>query len=111
MADYGLLVDTEWCSGCHTCEIACQMEHGFPVGQTGILLNSIGPWEYDDGKWVLSYIPALTAQCDACVARTEMGKLPTCVQHCQARCMEYGTLEELSSRLRGGSKQVLFVLP
>ena len=42
---YGLLIDTEWCSGCHSCEMACQMEHALPVGQTGILLNQI---EYYD---------------------------------------------------------------
>ena len=29
---YGLLIDTEWCSGCHTCEMACQMHNDLPVG-------------------------------------------------------------------------------
>ena len=42
MAKYGLLVDAQWCSGCHSCEIACQMEHGLPVGQTGIKVVKIG---------------------------------------------------------------------
>ena len=48
MAKYGLLVDAQWCSGCHSCEIACQMEHGLPVGQTGIKVVKIGPWVIGD---------------------------------------------------------------
>ena len=33
MAKYGILADAQWCSGCHSCEVACQMEHGLPVGE------------------------------------------------------------------------------
>ena len=25
--EYGLLIDYEYCSGCHACETACKMEH------------------------------------------------------------------------------------
>lgn len=109
MTRYGLLIDTEWCSGCHTCEIACQMEHKLPVGQTGILVNEIGPWEIGNGKWQLSYLPALTSQCNGCAERVGKGKLPTCVQHCQARCMEHGSVEELAKKMDGPNK-VLFTI-
>ena len=109
MATYGLLIDTEWCTGCHTCEIACQMEHKLPVGQTGILVQEIGPWEIGDGKWQLSYLPALTAQCTGCADRVAKGKLPTCVQHCPARCMEHGPVEELAKKMEGSNK-VLFTI-
>ena len=27
MARYGILVDYDYCTGCHTCEVACQQEH------------------------------------------------------------------------------------
>lgn len=108
MAAKGLLIDTEWCSGCHTCEIACQMEHQLPVGQTGILVQEIGPWEIGDGKWQLSYLPALTVQCNGCAERVGKGKLPTCVQHCQARCLEYGDIDELAQKM--GPKKVLCAL-
>lgn len=107
---YGILIDTEWCSGCHSCEMACQMEHALPVGQAGILLNQIGPWEFGDGLWQLSYLPAITAQCDGCGKRVAAGKQPTCVQHCQAQCMEYGRIEDLAARMDAGSKKVLFAL-
>ena len=38
MADdkaYGLLINYEFCTGCHSCEVSCQMEHGLagrPLG-------------------------------------------------------------------------------
>lgn len=107
---YGILIDTEWCSGCHSCEMACQVEHDLPLGQTGILVNEIGPWEIGNGKWQLSYLPALTSQCDGCGKRVAVGKLPTCVHHCQAKCMEYGEIEDLAAKITAGSKKVLFAL-
>ena len=36
MAEYGLLIDYEYCTGCETCVVACKEEHGFPVGKWGI---------------------------------------------------------------------------
>lgn len=107
---YGILIDTEWCSGCHSCEIACQMEQGLPVGQTGIVVKEIGPWEIGGGKWQLSYLPVMTSQCNGCGDRVAAGKKPTCVHHCQAKCMEHGTIEELSTMIGEGSKKVLFAL-
>lgn len=111
MTAFGLMVDMEWCSGCHSCEVACQMEHGLPVGETGIKLCEIGPWEYgNEGKWQFSYVPVITDQCDGCAERTEAGKVPTCVHHCQAKCMEYGPVNELAGQMEPGSKKVLFAL-
>ena len=51
MAAKGLLVDYEWCSGCHTCEVACQIEHGYPTDQWGIKVCEVGPWKYGEKKW------------------------------------------------------------
>ena len=44
-----------------------------------------------------------TDQCDLCADRVEKGKLPTCVKHCQAGCMQYGSVEELSKNARPGA--------
>ncbi len=30
---YGLLIDYEFCTGCHACEVACKMELSLPNGQ------------------------------------------------------------------------------
>lgn len=108
MTRYGLLIDHEWCTGCHSCEMACQMEHAMPVGQCGILVKEIGPWQIDETTWQYGYLPVPTRQCDLCADRTAKGKAPTCVQHCQARCMEYGPIEELSRRLAEKPEQALF---
>ena len=32
MPKYGLLIDYEFCVGCHACEIACKQEHNRPRG-------------------------------------------------------------------------------
>ena len=109
MAQYGILVDYEWCTGCHSCEFACQMEHGYPVGQTGILVNEIGPWKIDEDVWQLAYMPVPTDQCDLCAARRGLGKVPTCVQHCQSQCLEFGPIDELSQRMDEKQK-TLFVV-
>ena len=99
MAAYGLLIDYEYCTNCGSCQVTCKEEHGYPVGQTGILVNEIGPWKIDEDVWQLAYMPVPTDQCDLCAARRELGKVPTCVQHCQAKCLEYGPLEELNAKL------------
>ena len=112
MAKYGILADAQWCSGCHSCEVACQMEHGLPVGETGIKVVKIGPWaigDEADENWQFSYLPIPTKQCDTCAARRGLGKVPTCVQHCQSQCLEFGPLDVLSLRLEVKQKRVLVV--
>ena len=106
----GILIDTEWCSGCHTCEMACQMHNHLPVGQTGVIVQEIGPWQIDENNWQLSYLPAFTKQCDGGATRVSEGKFPPCVQHCQAQCLVYGDVEDLAGQMGAGSKKVLCVI-
>lgn len=110
MSAKGLLVDYEWCTGCHTCEVACQIEHGYPVGQWGIKISEIGPWQYGEKKWQYSYLPVPTDQCDLCASRVSKGHLPTCVKHCQAKCLKFGDIDELAKDLVRKPKQTLFAL-
>ena len=110
MAQYGILVDYEWCTGCHSCEVSCQMEHGLPVDRWGIKIQKIGPWQIDGDAYQYDFVPVPTDQCDLCAARRELGKVPTCVQHCQAKCLEYGPLEELNAKLAAKTKQAVFAL-
>ena len=108
MADYGILIDYNWCTGCHTCETACQMEHQLPTDQFGIKVREVGPWEYAPDKWELCYIPVPTDQCDFCAERQAKGKLPSCQKHCQAQCLTVGPIEELAKQVQSSRKQVLF---
>ena len=45
------------------------------------------------------FIPAFNASCDLCSERVGKGKVPTCVQHCQAQCLEWGPVEELAKKV------------
>ena len=108
MARYGLLIDYHYCTGCHTCEVACQMEHNLPPGQWGIKLAEIGPWQIEADKWQLAYVPVPTEQCDLCGQLVAKGKNPACVHHCQAAVMKFGLLEELAREMEGQSRKVLF---
>ena len=111
MATHGLLIDYEWCSGCQSCEVACKEEHNYPVGTWGIKVLEEGPGEIEDGTGVFNYnyIPVPTDLCDLCVARTDKGREPTCVHHCLANCMTYGTIEELAAKTATKTKQVLWI--
>jgi len=102
-----LLIDYEFCTGCHACEVACKKELNLSPGQYGITVKKDGPRKKPDGKWDYNYIPVPTELCNLCADRVAAGKKPTCVHHCQALCMEYGTVEELAKKMTKG-KMVLF---
>ncbi|UWG96194.1 oxidoreductase [Dehalobacter sp. DCM] len=96
---YGLLIDYEYCSGCHVCEVACKKEHDLTVGQWGIKIHQDGPRQLDNGRWEYTYIPVPTSLCDLCADRVKGGKLPNCVHHCQAGVMVYGKISELAEKV------------
>ena len=106
--NYGLFINYEYCTGCHTCEVACKKALGLPEGQYGIVLCEDGPRKNIKGTWDLTYLPLPTHLCDFCAERVGEGRLPSCVHHCQAGIMYYGTLEELSAKLAEKPNQVLF---
>ena len=106
MANYSLLIDYDYCTGCHTCEIACQQEHDYPVGTNGIVVKE---YEYQAGGRVrIDYLPFFTPHCDLCKDRRTRGESPSCVRHCQAACMEFGTTRELAARMAERNRVVLY---
>lgn len=113
MADFGLLIDYEYCTGCQTCEVACKQEHDLPIGKWGIRVLNDGPWQKIDGEeggrgfnW--NKIPVPTDLCDLCADRVATGRAPSCVHHCQAFVMKHGPLDELVKELAKKPKQVLW---
>ena len=107
---YGLLINYECCTGCMSCEMACSVEHDIPVGQYGIKMVEVGPWQIDKKNWQLDYVPIPTDMCDLCAGRVAKGKKPTCVKHCQSLCMEYGPVDELAAKMATATtKNVLYV--
>ena len=111
----GLLIDYEWCTGCHSCEMACRKEHGFSDEEFGIKIAEFiwphdeGDWQQND-KWQYTYFPMPLDLCDLCAERTAQGKLPSCVHHCQAQCLTYGDIDDLRKQLTGHPRQTLFYL-
>lgn len=109
MAKNGILVDYKWCSGCKTCEMACRMEHQYPPERTGVKIYEVGPWEIEGDTWQHDYMPLYTDECDLCADRVGKGKLPSCVQHCQAEILEYGPVDELAAKMSDKRKQGLII--
>lgn len=105
----GLLIDYNYCSGCRSCEVACQQEHGYEPGRRGLSLTSIGPIALPNGKWQLDNLPLHAPYCNRCARRTAKGKLPACVHHCQSGCIEIGELAELAEKMTS-DKMALFTL-
>jgi Fe-S-cluster-containing dehydrogenase component len=106
--EYGLLIDYEYCTGCHTCEVACCQEYGWPAGMGGMkVIEMVEPLPND--KAYLAYLPFPTELCVLCAARTRKGLEPACVQHCMAACMQYGRVEDLAKEMVRKPRMVLWV--
>ena len=105
---YGLLIDYEFCTGCHSCETACKVVHKLSYGQWGIRVAQDGPRKLENGKFELICMPIPTSLCNLCEERVEQGKLPSCVQHCQAKVMYYDTVENLAKKMEEKPQMALF---
>ena len=109
----GILVNYEYCTGCHSCEVACKKYLELPKGEFGIKLTETGPWKYTstakEGRWEWSWLPVLTKACNGCADRVAKGKFPMCVQHCQAWCMYHGDVEDLAKKIDGKTRWSLQV--
>ena len=42
----GILINYEYCTGCHSCEVACKKHLELPKGEFGIKLTEVGPYAY-----------------------------------------------------------------
>jgi Fe-S-cluster-containing dehydrogenase component len=106
MSRNGLLIEYEYCTGCHACEVACKQEHNFSDGMVGIRVDELvteGP-----DKVHVDYIPVTTRFCDLCSERTKAGEQPACVKHCQAICMMYGPVTELVKAMEEKPRSLIF---
>ena len=71
-----LLVDAGSCIGCHSCEVACKLEHDLPEGPRIIKIIQIGPLETGDGLWT-DFVAVTCFHCDrpACVIACPTGAM------------------------------------
>ena len=106
MPRYGLLIDYDFCVGCHACEVACKQEHNRPLNEWGIYVKEVEP-EVTGGK--LYYFPFPTDNCNLCGELVAGGHQPACVHNCWAGVMKFGLIEELTDYMKKKSKTVLWV--
>lgn len=110
MAQYGLMINYEYCTGCHSCEFACRNEKNLSHEEWGIKMVELGPWK-QGGKIEWNYMAIPTELCDVCKDRIAAGKKPACVHHCLAFCLDYGTIDELKAKLAEGDHKVILFVP
>ena len=102
----GLLIQYDWCTGCHACEVACKQEHNFSEGMDGIKVDEVVSTGPD--KVYVDFMPFTTRFCDLCADRTKRGEQPSCVKHCQANCIIYGTIAKLAKTQEKQPRSSLF---
>ena len=65
----GILINYEYYTGCHSCEVACRNELGLGRGEYGIKLTEVGPYKYEteivaDTPYEWVYNPTITNDCN-----------------------------------------------
>jgi Fe-S-cluster-containing dehydrogenase component len=106
-AEYGLLIDYEFCTGCHTCEVACAQEYKHKPGVRGMKVFEVEQ-KLPNGDAYLTYFPFPTKACILCPHLTKKGLEPACVKHCMAACMKFGRLSDLAKELGKKPQMVLW---
>ncbi len=101
----GLLIEYEYCTGCQSCVVACQQEHGYPAGICGIELLEITT---GGGGLRIDFLPFPTKHCDLCAKRVEDGGQAACVKACQAATMWHGELGDLVRMMENKPHSALF---
>ena len=107
MANMGMLIDYQYCSGCHSCEVSCKQRFDLPTGEFGIKLAENGPWQFGD-HWEWNFVPIPTEFCDFCASRLEAGKKALCELHCQCLVINIGPLDELVKKMDEKKQYVLY---
>ena len=109
MSDHAMVINYAYCTGCHTCEVACRQEKGIPVKEWGVKLAEMGPAKLA-GSWEWDYVPIPSSLCDMCEERLSEGKRAACKHHCLAQCIEVVPIEEIPNALaRAKGKTDLFL--
>jgi Fe-S-cluster-containing dehydrogenase component len=104
---YGLLIDYEYCTGCHSCEVACAQEYKHQPGIRGIKVFEVEQ-KLPNGGAYLTYFPFPTEVCILCPHLTQKGLEPACVKHCMAACMKFGRIKDLAAELEKKPRMVLW---
>ena len=107
MKKYGMHIDVHYCTGCHTCEVACAQENRLDAGQFGIKVTE----HILDQRvgLMIDYVPYITDLCNFCLGRVAEGRKPSCVKHCLAQCMTFGPVDEVMEAAKESKKPIVFL--
>lgn len=106
MKKFGMLIDVYYCTGCHTCEVACAQENRLDAGQFGIKVTEHILQQKQ--RLTIDYVPYITDMCNFCMPRVAEGRKPSCVKHCLAQCMSFGPIDEVVEEAKNGKKPMLY---
>ena len=106
MKKFGMLIDVYYCTGCHSCEVACEQENHLKVGQFGVKVTEHILQERKG--LMIDYVPYITDLCNFCVNRVAEGRRPSCVKHCLAQCMTFGPIDEVVEAAKNSKKPILY---
>jgi Fe-S-cluster-containing dehydrogenase component len=104
----GLLIEYDYCTGCHACEVACKQEHNYSGGMCGIRVDEVVTVGNDRDDVNVSFMPITTRFCDLCAERTSRGETTACVKHCQAICLHYGAVTDLAKAMAEKPRTAIF---
>ena len=62
MKQLNLYIDLEYCTGCHSCEVACKQENNIPPGINHINVFKVGP-RMVGGKLRMDFVPMHCRHC------------------------------------------------
>ena len=99
MNDYAMVIDYQYCTNCHSCEVSCAKEKGLSGDEWGIKVNEMGPAKFADGKWEWDYVPVPSRLCDLCADRLEDNKTPLCELHCLAAVISIVAVSEIPRKI------------
>jgi Fe-S-cluster-containing dehydrogenase component len=106
MPKYGLMIEYDYCVGCHTCELVCKQEHNRPDNEWGVHINEIEP-EISGGK--MYFVPFPTDKCNLCGKRIAKGLQPACAENCWSGVIHFGEIEKLAEQMKNKPRSVLWV--
>ena len=99
----GLVVNLDRCIGCYACEVACKQEHSLAVGEHGIQLHTMGPYEID-GQLAMDFLPLATDKCDLCADRVASGGRTFCAEVCPTQALSLRAAPEILRLLRSNAR-------
>lgn len=98
-----LLINSNLCVGCHSCEVACKQIHELPAGVFRIKIEKIGPNHNKNGKMLMKFRLIQCTQCEK----------PQCVGVCSTGALKKRRdgIVTVNTNLCSGCKQCIEACP